>query len=555
MASERPDRLDGRAGPTWWPRCPARSGRPGRPGGSSSTPRWPRRTTRPPCGPRRVALADRRAAGEPLQYVLGTWAFRHLELAVDRRVLIPRPETEQVVEVALGELARIASTRTRDAGPAGLRRPRHRFGGHRPVPGRRGRVARAPARGVGHRRVARRPGRGPGQPGRPGRRPTRSRRPGDVRRRGRGSPRCPTRLARRVDLVVANPPYVAEEEYADLDPTVRDWEPRSALVAPRGRGGVAGMADIEAVVAGAGAWLRHGRGPWSSSWRRPRPTGRSTPHGGPGSPGWGRPATWPVGCACWWRNGDPGAACRRAGRTARGGRRAGRRGGGGGAHRHRLRPGRRPDPARRGRAAVRPEGPPADVPLPVLVAGTEQVALVAGDLEAAARAPGRALLARSADPGRAPAAGLHRRPRAVRPPPARRSGCVGPTIRWSSPSASCSARWPSPAPTCTGRRRPPRPTRWCGPSPGPTSPRWCSTVATCDGRAVDGGRVPGSGLAVPPGGGAALGRAPRGDGCHGTGARPGRRAPPGLTVPVPTGDTCGMQHVESSRRVTVIIID
>ena len=66
----------------------------------------------------------------------------------------------------------------------------------------------------------------------------------------------PGHLARKIDLVVANPPYVTDDEYAHLDPTVRDWEPRSALVAARGRGGVAGMADIEAVVAGAGAWLR-----------------------------------------------------------------------------------------------------------------------------------------------------------------------------------------------------------------------------------------------------------------------------------------------------------
>jgi hypothetical protein len=56
------------------------------------------------------ALADRRASGEPLQYVLGRWPFRSIELAVDPRVLIPRPETEQVVEVALGELARLART-------------------------------------------------------------------------------------------------------------------------------------------------------------------------------------------------------------------------------------------------------------------------------------------------------------------------------------------------------------------------------------------------------------------------------------------------------------
>ena len=52
-------------------------------------------------------MVARRAAGEPLQYVLGHWGFRHLDLMVNRRVLIPRPETEQVVEVALAELDRL----------------------------------------------------------------------------------------------------------------------------------------------------------------------------------------------------------------------------------------------------------------------------------------------------------------------------------------------------------------------------------------------------------------------------------------------------------------
>ncbi len=56
------------------------------------------------------AAADRYRAGEPLQYVLGTWSFRTLELSVDRRVLIPRPETEALVDVALGELSRQAAT-------------------------------------------------------------------------------------------------------------------------------------------------------------------------------------------------------------------------------------------------------------------------------------------------------------------------------------------------------------------------------------------------------------------------------------------------------------
>ncbi len=50
------------------------------------------------------AMIERRRHGEPLQYVLGRWQFRTLDLIVDRRVLIPRPETEWVCEVALGLL-------------------------------------------------------------------------------------------------------------------------------------------------------------------------------------------------------------------------------------------------------------------------------------------------------------------------------------------------------------------------------------------------------------------------------------------------------------------
>ncbi len=49
----------------------------------------------------------RRAGGEPRQYVLGSWAFHDLTLMVDTRVLIPRPETEQTVEFALGEANRL----------------------------------------------------------------------------------------------------------------------------------------------------------------------------------------------------------------------------------------------------------------------------------------------------------------------------------------------------------------------------------------------------------------------------------------------------------------
>ena len=51
------------------------------------------------------AMIARYLAGEPLAYVLGRWSFRHVDLAVDQRVLIPRPETEVVAGVAI-ELAR-----------------------------------------------------------------------------------------------------------------------------------------------------------------------------------------------------------------------------------------------------------------------------------------------------------------------------------------------------------------------------------------------------------------------------------------------------------------
>jgi release factor glutamine methyltransferase len=201
-----------------------------------------------------LALADRRAAGEPLQYVLGTWAFRSLDLAVDRRVLIPRPETEQVVEVALGELARIAHARSAEYGPLvcvdlgtgsgaiALTLASEGSPSGQPLEvwatdisadaldvARTNRDALAASDPVAAGRV--------------------------TFVHGSWFDALPDRLARRVDLIVSNPPYVAEEEYDYLEPTVRDWEPRSALVAARGRSGVAGLADVEAVVAGSGTWL------------------------------------------------------------------------------------------------------------------------------------------------------------------------------------------------------------------------------------------------------------------------------------------------------------
>ena len=62
------------------------------------------------------AMVARRAAREPLQYVLGEWGFRRLTLTVDRRALVPRPETEIVVERCLVLLAGRHRPRVLDVG-------------------------------------------------------------------------------------------------------------------------------------------------------------------------------------------------------------------------------------------------------------------------------------------------------------------------------------------------------------------------------------------------------------------------------------------------------
>jgi release factor glutamine methyltransferase len=196
-------------------------------------------------------LADRRKAGEPLQYVLGTWPFRNLELRVDPRVLVPRPETEQLVDVALDELRRLKSGPSAgkiavDLGTgsgaialslalegqaicsdlevwatdvsadalAVARENLESLGGVDPNAARRVRVAQ-----------------------------------------GSWYDSLPGELVGSIDLLVSNPPYVSASEYPDLDPTVREWEPRDALVAGEGEAGVGGMAAIEAIIMGAPRWL------------------------------------------------------------------------------------------------------------------------------------------------------------------------------------------------------------------------------------------------------------------------------------------------------------
>lgn len=190
-------------------------------------------------GPFFDAMVERRLAGEPLQYVLGSWGFRTLDLYVDGRVLIPRPETEQVVEVALAELRRLARAEPvvvdlgTGSGAIALSIAVEAKGAEVWATDRSPdalAVAQANLTGVGTL-VARR-----------------------VRMvEGNWFRALPSSLQGKVDLVVSNPPYVAEAEVAELPAEVADWEPRGALVS-----GPTGLEDVEAIVAAAPVWLAPG---------------------------------------------------------------------------------------------------------------------------------------------------------------------------------------------------------------------------------------------------------------------------------------------------------
>jgi release factor glutamine methyltransferase len=178
-----------------------------------------------------AALVARRTAREPLHHIVGEREFWSLPFVVDRRVLVPRPESELLVETAL----RLApgARRILDVGTGS------------------GAVAAALARELPAARVC----------------------ASDVSadalavarvNLARHAPRvvlwrgdllAPLRPA-AFDLVVANPPYVADAELAGLEPEVRDHEPRLALAA-----GPDGLAVLRALVAEAprvlvpGGWL------------------------------------------------------------------------------------------------------------------------------------------------------------------------------------------------------------------------------------------------------------------------------------------------------------
>jgi release factor glutamine methyltransferase len=164
-------------------------------------------------------LVARRERREPLAYVLGEWGFRRLLLDVDARVLVPRPETEIIVERCLARIGTVEEPRVLDVGTGSGAIALAIADEH---PGARvtGVDASSGALEVAGANVVR----------------TGIAVELHVWDLFTGLPGGPW------DLVVSNPPYILPEELDALEPEVRDWEPREAL---------AGVGATEAVARGA----------------------------------------------------------------------------------------------------------------------------------------------------------------------------------------------------------------------------------------------------------------------------------------------------------------
>jgi release factor glutamine methyltransferase len=182
------------------------------------------------------AMVARYRAGEPLAYVMGRWAFRHLDVMVDSRVLIPRPETELLVDLVVESLSmpsaepvRLADLGT-GSGVIGLSLAQELWR-HRPEVWLTDSsvealdVARANVAGIG--------------------------RAGSGVRLAHGFwfDALPPTLKGGLHAVVANPPYIAFGD-PEVQASVRDWEPADALFS-----GSDGLDDLRTIIAEAPNWL------------------------------------------------------------------------------------------------------------------------------------------------------------------------------------------------------------------------------------------------------------------------------------------------------------
>ena len=194
------------------------------------------------------SMIERRRLGEPLQYVLGRWQFRRLDLMVDNRVLIPRPETEWVCEAAIAIARSLLSPLTSPSsapsrlqiadlgtgsGAIGLSLAAELPPGSADlwladVSADALDVARANLTGIGPSaqwvRVV----------------------------QGSWFSALPADLRLALDLVVANPPYIAFGDAA-IESDVSRWEPHVALFS-----GDDGLHDIRIIASDAAEWLRPG---------------------------------------------------------------------------------------------------------------------------------------------------------------------------------------------------------------------------------------------------------------------------------------------------------
>lgn len=191
------------------------------------------------CGIALREMVRRRLTGEPLQYVMQRWSFRHLDVMVDPRVLIPRPETELVVQVALDSLGDVAQKLKRKlrivdlgtgSGVIGLALASELPLGCAEVwltdvSADALDVARANLAGLGLV-------------------------DGDVRlAQGDWFLALPKDLKQSFNLIISNPPYIAVYD-ASVESVVRDYEPHLALYA-----GTDGLDAHRQIISQAGEWL------------------------------------------------------------------------------------------------------------------------------------------------------------------------------------------------------------------------------------------------------------------------------------------------------------
>ena len=189
------------------------------------------------------SMVDRRLAGEPLQHVLRLWQFRNLDVVVDGRALVPRPETELLVEVTINELDRLWVAGT------------NRSGDHLLVADLgtgSGVIALSLAAERGYVEVV---GVDRSAAALALARENLSLLDADLARRvrlaeGDWFSGLPPEWAGRVALVASNPPYLAASEWPGLDPVVRDFDPYESLVS-----GATGLEAISLLVAVAPEWL------------------------------------------------------------------------------------------------------------------------------------------------------------------------------------------------------------------------------------------------------------------------------------------------------------